>query len=178
MEKGKVLRSSVIEKFHKRFAFGEQYLEITEDGRIQETEKAYAWQERAVYNHILPIIEKYKSILTESDLYGRHGLVARLIPFQRAYNAIKNRELEYINRITMGVLAVEDGSVDLDELEQGELQKGKALVYRQGAAVPQIEFPTMNTVAYIVSGDACIKQMNSMAEDFALLHGYDKDKKN
>ena len=38
------------------------------------------------------------------------SMISRLIPIQRAYNAVKNRKHEYINRLTLGVLAVEDGS--------------------------------------------------------------------
>ena len=65
------------------------------------------------------------------------SLINRLIPVQRAYNAIKNRKHEYINRITMGVLAVEDGSVDVDNLEEEGLAPGKILIYRQGAEAPK-----------------------------------------
>ena len=65
------------------------------------------------------------------------SLINRLIPIQRAYNAIKNRKHEYINRITMGVLAVEDGSVDVENLEDEGLAPGKILIYRQGAESPK-----------------------------------------
>ena len=65
------------------------------------------------------------------------SMITRLIPIQRAYNAVKNRKHEYINRLTMGVLAVEDGSVDIDNLEEEGLAPGKILVYRQGSTSPQ-----------------------------------------
>ena len=65
------------------------------------------------------------------------SMINRLIPIQRAYNAVKNRKHEYINRLTLGVLAVEDGSVDIDNLEEEGLAPGKILVYRQGATAPQ-----------------------------------------
>lgn len=65
------------------------------------------------------------------------SMIARLIPIQRAYNALKNRKHEYINRLTLGVLSVEDGSVDIDNLEEEGLAPGKILVYRQGANAPQ-----------------------------------------
>ncbi len=64
------------------------------------------------------------------------SMITRLIPIQRAYNAVKNRKHEYLNRLTLGVLAVEDGSVDLDNLEEEGLAPGKILVYRQGATAP------------------------------------------
>lgn len=52
-------------------------------------------------------------------------IVDRLIPVQRAYNAIKNRKHEFLNRISMGMIAVEDGSVDTDELTEDGLAPGK-----------------------------------------------------
>ncbi len=52
------------------------------------------------------------------------SVIEKIIPVQRAYNAIKNRKHEYLNRISMGVLVVEDGSVDADNIEQEGLQPG------------------------------------------------------
>lgn len=65
------------------------------------------------------------------------SMISRLIPIQRSYNAVKNRKHEYINRLTLGVLAVEDGSVDIDNLEEEGLAPGKILVYRQGSSAPK-----------------------------------------
>lgn len=41
-----------------------------------------------------------------------------------------------MNRLSMGVLAVEDGSVDIDNLEGDGLSPGKILIYRQGSTPP------------------------------------------
>lgn len=71
-------------------------------------------------------------------------VVDRLIPIQRAYNAVKNRKHEFLNRISMGMLAVEEGSVDTDELIEDGLVPGKVLVYRQGGTPP--EMMTLGTV--------------------------------
>ncbi len=64
------------------------------------------------------------------------SVVERIIPVQRAYNAVKNRKHEYMNRLAVGVLAVEDGSVDTDSLEEEGLPPGKVVVYRQGSTPP------------------------------------------
>ncbi len=69
------------------------------------------------------------------------SVVERIIPVQRAYNTVKNRKHEYMNRIAMGVLAVEDGSVDTDNLEEEGLSPGKVLVYRQGSNPPMMMNP-------------------------------------
>ncbi|MDE7300687.1 MAG: hypothetical protein K2N47_00810 [Clostridia bacterium] len=71
-------------------------------------------------------------------------IVDRLIPVQRAYNAVKNRKHEFLNRIAMGTLAVEEGSVDTDELAEDGLVPGKILIYRQGGTPP--EMLTLGTV--------------------------------
>ncbi len=64
------------------------------------------------------------------------SVLERSIPVQRAYNAVKNRKHEFLNRIAMGVLAVEDGSVDVDNLEEEGLSPGKVVVYRAGSNPP------------------------------------------
>ncbi len=66
------------------------------------------------------------------------SIVERIIPVQRAYNAVKNRKHEFLNRLAMGVLTVEDGSVDTDNLEEEGLSPGKILVYRQGSVKPSL----------------------------------------
>ena len=66
------------------------------------------------------------------------SVVDRLIPLQRAYNAVKNRKHEFLNRISMGCVAVEDGSVDTDELTEDGLTPGKIIVYRQGGKPPEM----------------------------------------
>lgn len=66
------------------------------------------------------------------------SIIERIIPLQRAYNAVKNRKHEYLNRVTMGIMTVEDGSIDTDNLEDEGLSPGKVIVYRQGSNPPSI----------------------------------------
>ncbi len=75
--------------------------------------------------------------IEEPGSFWGSSVVERLIPVQRAYNAVKNRKHEFLNRLSLGVLSVEDGSVDLDNLEEEGLCPGKVLVYRQGANEPK-----------------------------------------
>ena len=65
------------------------------------------------------------------------SIIERLIPIQRSFNTLKNRKHEFMNRLSMGVLTVEDGSVDVDNLEDDGLSPGKVLIYRQGANPPK-----------------------------------------
>lgn len=82
----------------------------------------------------LPFIRQ--ACLDLSGNFFGNTIVERIIPVQRAYNALKNRKHEYINRIAGGILAVEDGSIDIDNLEEEGLPPGKIITYRQGSAPP------------------------------------------
>ena len=68
--------------------------------------------------------------------FGR-SVIERAIPVQRAYNTIKNRKVEFLNRMACGVLAIEEGSVDIESLENEGLAPGKVIVYRAGSAAPK-----------------------------------------
>ena len=125
--------------FYKRFAQGEQNLKIV-NNRIEEEQVTYYWQENDTYNFILPILQKYKSkidLMSEDAVYGKGGFIAQLEPLQRAYNKVMRKQMEIINKINLTPLAVEDGSVDIDAIEEEGLNPGKILVYRQGAKQPQ-----------------------------------------
>ncbi len=80
---------------------------------------------------------KQVSVSVSGSFFGA-SIIERLIPVQRAYNAVKNRKHEFLNRLSMGVLSVEDGSIDVDDLVDEGLSPGKILVYRQGSKAPEI----------------------------------------
>ena len=84
----------------------------------------------------IPFIKQ--TALVNAGCFFGSSAVERCIPVQRAYNAVKNRKHEFMNRLSMGVMAVEDGSVDIDNLEQEGISPGKILVYRQGATPPRM----------------------------------------
>lgn len=90
----------------------------------EDKKRAYPF----VKQECLPIVGSF---------YGA-SIVERLIPVQRAFNAVKNRKHEFLNRLSMGVMTVEDGSVDVDDLAEEGLSPGKVLVYRQGSKAPEI----------------------------------------
>ncbi len=79
---------------------------------------------------------KQVSIAQIGNFWGT-SIIDRCIPIQRAYNAIKNRKHEFMARLASGVLAVEDGSVDIDNIEEEGLAPGKILVYRNGSSIPK-----------------------------------------
>lgn len=80
---------------------------------------------------------KQVSVRSAGNFFGT-SIIERLIPVQRAFNAVKNRKHEFMNRLSMGVLTVEDGSIDVDDLVEEGLTPGKVIVYRQGAKSPEM----------------------------------------
>lgn len=84
---------------------------------------------------IIPIVRQVS--INQPGCFFGVSVIDRVIPLQRAYNAVKNRKHEYLNRLSMGVVTVEDGSVDTDALIEDGLSPGKVLVYRQGANPPR-----------------------------------------
>lgn len=76
--------------------------------------------------------------LDQTGCFFGVSVIERLIPVQRAFNAVKNRKHEFLNRLSMGVLTVEDGSIDVDDLAEEGLSPGKVLVYRQGSKTPEL----------------------------------------
>ena len=69
------------------------------------------------------------------QFFGK-SVIEDLIPRQRAYNGCLNRIHEYIKRIAIGNLAVQEGSIDIEEYEQEGLAPGAMLVYREGSQPP------------------------------------------
>ncbi len=110
-------------------------LEIVAGGKLLfEGELPYQNGERR--ERALPFVKQ--DCLHLSGSFFGVSVIDRLIPVQRAYNAVRNRKHEFLNRVSMGVLTVEDGSVDTDELSEEGLLPGKVLVYRQGGKAPEM----------------------------------------
>ena len=130
-------------RFYKKFADGEQNM-FLRNGKVIYEQKVFYWKSNDIYNKIKPAIEllkaKYKDKLTDKMLYGKGGFVESMLPVQRAYNELMNKQKEIINRLAEEPVVVEDGSVDVDALEEEGLSAGKILVYRQGSNVPQQPF--------------------------------------
>ena len=92
------------------------------------------------------------------------SVAERMIPVQRAYNAVRNRKHEFLNRISMGTVAVEEGSVDTEDLEEDGLRPGKIIVYRQGGKPP--EMLTLGTLP-----ESFEKEEQTLRDEFAAISG-------
>lgn len=92
-------------------------------------------------------------------------VIERLIPVQRAYNAVKNRKHEALNRIAIGVLAVQDnGNQDTEDLEQEGLYPGKILTYGPGEDPPRFLESHANTAEFA-------EEEKSLEAQFAMISG-------
>lgn len=162
----KVIPKKKIMQYYKRFANGEQYIMLAPSGTVIAYEPIHLWAPRNVYNYIKPLIDLYCKDLSDEQLYGRNGLVSLLEPYQRDYNFIKNCEMIRIHQCTYGVLAVEDGSVDVDELCEEGMTPGKVLVYRQGSKPPELIKENINTTHYRESANNCLSKMQAITNMF------------
>lgn len=163
-------------KFRKEFAAGKQNRHIDPEGNIVDDELRYYWEQRPIYNITGCLVGSAKGYLkriTEKDnnenfddldeiIYDDNGLVDMLIPCQRSYNALKGRYAEYINRLSTGVIVVEDGSADIDELAEGGFTSGKVIVYRQGSVPPTISYTDPKVLETI--NEQCNEIYNEMLE--------------
>ncbi len=107
---------------------------VTKDALLFDGELPY--KNGVELRRTFPFVKQ--TALNRAGNFFGESIIERLIPLQRAYNAVKNRKYEFMNRISMGVLKVEDGSVDTEELIDEGLSPGKVIVYRQGARPPEI----------------------------------------
>ena len=112
-------------------------------------------------NRTFPFVKQISNYMPGS-FFGV-SVVDRLIPIQRAYNAVRNRKHEYFNRSVMNVLAVEDGSVDTDELEIEGLSPGKVLVYRQGSKIPEIMQNPKQTLDFDAEEDRLLSEFKTVS---------------
>ena len=158
--------------FNKRFANGEQYLRLVpgaEDANIVTDDKEHWWQEQAVYNQVLTLIEYAKSKLgwlSDDDVYGENGLVERLMPYQRLYNTTMNQRSDRMKYATYGICLVEDGSVDADSLGADGVAPGSVVVYRQGSVGPQLVFDNAVGAGYDSILNDCLEEMRQIAVSF------------
>ena len=103
----------------------------------------------------IPIVQTV-CIETAGQFFGK-STIERLIPIQRAYNGCINRIHEYIKRVAIGNILVEEGSIDVEEYEQNGQAPGAVLVYKQGANVP-VPIPNGNLPQEIMTERYNLKQ--------------------
>ena len=124
------------EQWQRAFVNGTQFTYFNEySGSVMEEDRIYYWQSYETHNIIYKYVKEWES-KNYKNIYGKNNVVDQLIPLQRHYNKTMNQIMDVTHRIVYPILAVEDGSVDTDELGEEGLLPGKVLIYRQGAKAP------------------------------------------
>jgi len=91
------------------------------------------------------------------------SIIERCIPLQKAYNSIKNKKHEFLTRLATGVLTVEDGSVDIDNLENNGLEPGKIIIYRNGSTPPKFLNPGNIPEDFEKEEERLLREINSLS---------------
>lgn len=83
----------------------------------------------------LPFVRQ--ECVKNSGTFFSTSVAERCLPIQRAYNAVKNRKHEYLNRAVIGVWTYEEGTIeDTETLEEEGFAPGTLIPRRQGSAPP------------------------------------------
>ncbi len=69
------------------------------------------------------------------QFFGK-SVIEDLIPLQRAYNGCKNKMHDYISTLAANSLLVEEGSVDVEQMEENGTAPGAPVVYKRGYTPP------------------------------------------
>lgn len=80
-------------------------------------------------NRELPFVLQ-RSIIRPGYFWGK-TIIDSLIPVQRRYNAIKNRMQEYLKRVAVGIMIVDEATVELNNLEDEGIAPGDILKYNK-----------------------------------------------
>ena len=78
----------------------------------------------------------HQRCLKSTGILWGTSVVERCIPVQRDYNAVRNRINEYIARMTIGNMAVEQGSLVDDSILDTGLPPGSVIEYKPGTTPP------------------------------------------
>lgn len=108
--------------------------------------------------------DKIPCIIRPSCFWDK-SIIERLIPVQRRYNALRNRKAEYLNRVAIGQMAVEEGSgIDIDEVEEHGAEPGKIWIYRRSSQPPKfIDNPPLPS--------SFETELASLMQEFIILSG-------
>lgn len=121
-------------EFVKRFISGDQNIGYSESLGVVENMKQYWWQSDQCFNLFLAIKKELLEVVDEEELAN---LVMQLVPYQYNYNIMMNGVSELVNRLVYPEIVAEDGSIDIDDLEEEGLCPGKIIVLRRGYSAPK-----------------------------------------
>ena len=106
----------------------------------------------------------HQRCLTVPGVLWGSSIIERCIPVQRDYNAVKNRINEYIARMAIGNMAVEQGSLVDDAILDTGLPPGSVVEYKPGSQ-PPMWMPVQEVPATLLS------QVSDLYNEFVQISG-------
>ena len=103
------------------------------------------------------------SVEERPGIFWGRPVVERLIPLQRRYNALRNRKAEYLKRVALGVLFVEEGSVDKDEVADEMLSPGAVIPYARGSKAPEFARQESLPHSFEVEMESILQEFNQIS---------------
>lgn len=94
---------------------------------------------RLVYYDRLPFSRLPLTIFRAKEAAGQFfgkSVIEELIPLQRAYNGCKNKIHDYITTLAANSFLVEEGSIDVEAMEENGTAPGTPVVYKKGYSAP------------------------------------------
>lgn len=91
----------------------------------------------------IPLVS-VKDQIVAGQFFGR-SVIQELIPYQRAYNGVKNKIHDYIQTVAANPLAVAEGSTDVTDLEENGVPPGRIIAYNpaRGGPPTAIQYPEL-----------------------------------
>ena len=94
---------------------------------------------KLVYYDRLPFSRLPLTIFRAKEAAGQFfgkSVIEELIPLQRAYNGCKNKIHDYITTLAANSFLVEEGSIDVEAMEENGTAPGTPVVYKKGYSAP------------------------------------------
>lgn len=114
------------------------------------------------YRRSYPFVHQ-RCLFQPGVLWGS-SVVERCIPLQRDYNAIKNRINEYLARMAIGNMLVEEGSLVEDDVLETGLPPGTPILYKPGTQ-PPIWMPVQEVPMTLM------QQVEALEDQFVTISG-------
>lgn len=111
---------------------------------------------------VMPI-QVFKAKPQPGMFYGK-SVIQDLIPYQRTYNAVKNKIIDYIATVANNPWLMPAGSVDVDAIEANGVEAGSIIVYNPERGTPQI-------ISYPEPPSAMLAERDKLEQDMEYTAG-------
>lgn len=100
----------------------------------------------------------------QSGMFFGKSVIQDLIPYQRTYNAVKNKIIDYIATVANNPWLIPTGSVDVDAVEANGVEAGSIIMYNPERGTPQI-------ISYPEPPSAMLAERDKLEQDMEYTAG-------